>query len=412
MVINETILREYAQLTVKSGGNVQKDQMVIINCSTENAYFGRLVVEEAYLAGAKEVLVLWNDEKVTKINYQYKSMDTIKDIPDYLVAQYDYFVERGACSIHIVGDTPGFMGDADPEKMQTAAIASNQRLENYRNYTMGNRGQWTIVGVPTVGWAKKVFPEFSDEEALQKLWDAVLHSVRVNGDNTSIEKWKEHSARLAHNNQLLNDFDFDSLHFKNALGTDLVIGLADEHVWCGGAEETTNSISFNPNIPTEENFCMPSKYNVNGKVVSTMPLNYQGKLITDFSFTFKDGKVVDFTASDNYAFLEKILDTDEGSRYIGEVALISYDSPIQQGGVLFLNTLYDENASCHLALGRAYPMNIKGGTEMELAELEKHGYNMSMIHVDFMFGSRDMSIIGKRKDGTTVEVFKEGNFVI
>ena len=410
--MTETILREYAQLTVQIGANVQKGQLVLIYAGTDNAFFARLVAEEAYLAGAKNVMMMWDDEVITKLHYQYQTLETLETVPNYIKDQHDYFIENDACMIRIAGDTPGFMADADPEKMQKSAIAKNKALDKWRNYTMENRGQWTIVGIPTIGWAKKVFPDLDDETAMKKLWDAVLHSVRVTGDGQAKEKWLAHNKRLAHNSQLLNDFDFDSLHFTNSLGTDLVIGLVENHVWAGGGEETAGGVAFNPNMPTEENFTMPSKYHVDGKVVATMPLNYQGKLIENFSLTFKEGKVIDFDAETNKDFLEKLLDTDEGSRYIGEVALISYDSPIQQGGVLFLNTLYDENASCHLALGRAYPMNLKGGVDMELEELMKHGYNYSLIHADFMFGSRDMSIIGTKKDGTKVAVFENGNFAI
>lgn len=411
-MVNDAILKEYAELTVKIGANVQKGQVVAVNCGVENAFFGRLVSEAAYEAGASRVIVLWNDEVLSKIAYQYQTLEIIEDIPEYRVAQYDYLVDEGACIINIIGDTPGFMADVDPEKMQKAAIATNSRLSKYRDYTMGNKGQWTIVGIPTVGWAKKVFPDLEDESALNKLWEAVLSASRVSGDGTATSNWQEHNQRLAHYNKLLNDFDFDSLYFKNSIGTDLTIGLADNHVWCGGSENTTSGVQFNPNIPTEENFTMPSKYKVNGTVVATMPLNYQGKLIDGFSLTFKDGKVIEYQSNSHEEVLQKMLDTDEGSRYLGEVALISYDSPIQKSGVLFLNTLYDENASCHLALGRAYPMNIQGGTAMQLVELEKRGYNMSMIHVDFMFGSPDMSIVGTKKDGTTIQVFEEGNFVI
>jgi len=411
-MMKDNVLREYAQLTVKMGANVQSDQLVVVNCSTENAFFARLVVEEAYLAGAKSVLMNWSDQDITKMNYTHQTIEVLEDIPDYRVAQYDYYVEKGACLINIIGDTPGFMADVDSEKMQKAAMASNIKLMNFRNYMMGNKGQWTIVGIPTIGWAKKVFPTLSDEEALEKLWQAVLSSVRVNGDGSAITKWEEHNKQLSRYTKLLNEFDFDSLHFSNSIGTDLTIGLADQHAWAGGCEKTTTGVQFNPNLPTEECFSMPSKFKVNGKVVATMPLNHQGKLIDGFELVFKDGKVVESHAKEHGDFLEKVLNTDEGSRYLGEVALISYDSPIQQGGVLFLNTLYDENASCHLALGNAYPMNIKGGTSMEQDELEKYGYNKSLIHIDFMFGSRDMSIIGTKKDGTKITVFENGNFVI
>lgn len=411
-MVSESVLKKYAELTVKMGTNVQSGQPVVITCGTEQAYFAREVVEEAYKAGASYVRVLWNDELVTKISYQYAAVEQLETIPQWFIDQYDYYVEQGVALIHIISDTPGLMKDADPLKLQRAAIASSNALKNYRQYSMGNKGQWTIVAVSNPNWAVKVFPTESAEVANQKLWDAILSAARVSESNNPIQEWEEHNKRLSSINQMMNEFNFKSLHFKNSLGTDLTVGLVENHVWAGGSEKTTKGVEFNPNIPTEECFTMPSKLEVNGTVVATTPLNYQGKLINGFSFEFKDGKVVKHHADEYEDVLTNMLNMDEGSRYLGEVALISYDSPIQQSGILFLNTLFDENASCHLALGRAYPMNLKGGTSMSEEELEKHGYNTSNIHVDFMFGSRDMEIVGTKQDGTTVQVFENGNFVI
>lgn len=277
---------------------------------------------------------------------------------------------------------------------------------------MGNKAQWSLVSVPTVAWAKKVFPLLSDDEAVEKLWEAIFAAVRVDETNDAVADWAAHNARLAGYNQKLNDFNFKSLHFKNGLGTDLVVELVEHHHWAGGAELGQNGVVFNPNIPTEEAFTMPKKTGVNGTVVSTKPLNYQGRLVENFKLTFKDGAVVDFSAEKEEAALKNLLNVDEGSKYLGEVALISHNSPISNSGVLFLNTLFDENASCHLALGRAYPMNVKGGNDMNEEELLAAGANMSMEHVDFMFGSADMRIIGTRFDGSEVVVFDQGNFVI
>jgi aminopeptidase len=261
-------------------------------------------------------------------------------------------------------------------------------------------------------WAKKVFPDMEEDKAEEALWDAIFKASRVTEDNDPVKEWNEHNARLIKHNKILNDFQFKALHFKNEIGTDLTVELVENHVWSGGQEEATTGTVFNPNIPTEENFTMPLKTGVNGKVVATKPLDYQGNLIEDFWLEFKDGKVVDYDAKEGKDNLKNLIEFDEGSSYLGEVALIGYDSPISQSNILFFNTLFDENASCHLALGRAYPMNIQGGTEMSKEELEKCGYNNSMAHVDFMFGSKDLDIVGETKDGKKVQIFKDGNFVI
>lgn len=277
---------------------------------------------------------------------------------------------------------------------------------------MGNKAQWTIIAAPNQMWAKQVFPDANEDEAVEKLWEAIFNASRVFSDNDPIEEWAKHNETLLKHNQVLNDYNFDHLLFKNSLGTDLKVQLVEDHIWAGGGENAANGTYFNPNIPTEETFTMPYKFGTEGKVVSTKPLNYQGKLIEDFWLVFKDGKVVDFGAKKEEATLKSLLDTDEGSRYIGEIALISHDSPISNTNILFLNTLFDENASCHMALGRAYPMNIKGGIGAPIAELEKRGYNNSFNHVDFMFGSEDMEITGVTQDGKSVKVFEKGNFVI
>jgi aminopeptidase len=405
-------LRKYAQLAVRTGVNVQKGQTLVIQTTTDCNEFARLCVEEAYKAGAGYVFMRWNDDPISKITYTYADVERLEKIPSWLIDQYQSFMNEGACALSIYAPTPGLLAEIDPMKIQRVSVASQKALKSYREYMMGNKAQWSLVSVPTVAWAKKVFPELSDEEAVEKLWDAIFAAVRVDEENDAVADWAAHNARLAGYNKKLNDFDFKSLHFKNDLGTDLVVELVKHHHWAGGAELGQNGVVFNPNIPTEEAFTMPKKTGVNGTVVSTKPLNYQGRLVENFKLTFKDGAVVDFSAEKEEAALKNLLNVDEGSKYLGEVALISHNSPISNSGVLFLNTLFDENASCHLALGRAYPMNVKGGNDMNEEELLAAGANMSMEHVDFMFGSADMRIIGTRFDGSEVVVFDQGNFVI
>lgn len=411
-LIDDKLLDKYAELAVEVGINLKENQPVVVTASLESAKFARLCAQKAYDNGAKYVHVLWHDDEMSKINFINADIENFENIPQYRVDQYDYYIDENVARLNIIDDVPGFFADVDSSKLAANAKASGQAFKRYRDYSMGNHGQWTIVAIPSVGWANLVFPELSDEKAVKHLWDAILSAVRVTADNDPVKAWDEHNKKLSDHNETLNDLNFKALHFTNSLGTDLVVGLADEHRWAGGSEIAGNGQVFNPNLPTEENFTMPHKNNVNGTVVSTKPLDYQGVLINDFKLEFKDGKVVDAVAKENQDKLIELLDNDKGSRHIGEVALLPHDSPIQNSGILFYNTLFDENASCHLALGAAYPMNIIGGVTMEEEELEKRGFNSSLVHVDFMFGSADMSIDGIKNDGSKIPVFRKGNFVI
>jgi len=405
-------LRKYARLAVSIGANVQPGQMLLIQAATDTREFVRLCVEEGYAAGAGFVQVRWNDDPITHTTFQNASVEALEEVPAWMVSQFDYYMEKGAAMLSVSSPTPSLLADIDPVKLQRANVAQRKALTSWQTFMMGNRTQWSIVAVPTVAWAKKVFPDLEDEAAVASLWDAIFNAVRVHEDNDPVQEWKEHNARLSAHNKALNDFNFKTLHFQNSLGTDLFLDLVENHIWAGGDEANTQGIRFNPNMPTEESFSMPSKFGVHGKVVATKPLNYNGRLIDGFWLQFKDGKVVDYDATKEKDALANLLSTDEGSSYLGEVALISHDSPISNSGILFLNTLFDENASCHLALGRAYPMNIKGGTEMSQEELSAAGSNHSMEHQDFMFGSADMEITGIRHDGMKVVLFKNGNFAI
>jgi aminopeptidase len=409
---NKERLQKLAQLAVQVGANVQKDQVVWVNSTTETTELARMVVEAAYEAGASKVSVNWSDDHVSKSGYKHRTIESLQEVPQWWVDKYKAGVEDGACLISISSPIPGLNADVDPAKMQAAAIASSQKLEFFRNHMMGNHAQWTIIAAPNPVWAKRVFPDLNEDDAVEALWEAILTASRVRDDNDPIKEWDKHNEELLSHNKILNDYNFKTLLFKNSLGTDLQLDLVKNHVWAGGGENSTKGVYFNPNIPTEENFTMPSKFGVNGKVVATMPLNYQGKLVEDFWFEFKDGKVIDYGAKKEQDALKNLLEYDEGSSYLGEVALISYDSPINNSGILFFNTLFDENASCHLALGRAYPMNVKGGTKMTKEQLVEAGSNLSMEHCDFMFGSKDMNIVGIQYDGTEVQIFKDGNFVI
>ena len=411
-MVSENMLRKYAQLAVVMGANVQKGQMLVITADVRDHEFVSLCVEAAYKAGAGSVSVDWSSEHDVKWSYEYMTKEALSEIPQWMYDKREYAQKKGCCYLHIESSTPGLLKDIDSDKILARQMAASKMFLPLQSYTMNNEGQWSIVALSSPGWAKKVFPEMEEAAAVDALWDAILMSVRVSEDNDPIAEWDEHNQNILRYSKQLNEYDLKALHFTNSLGTDLTVELVENHIWSGGCEEAGNGAIFNPNMPTEEIFCMPYKYGVNGKVVATKPLSYQGKLIDGFSMTFQDGKVVEFAAEKEEEALKNLVEYDEGSCYLGEVALISYDSPINNTGILFYNTLFDENASCHLALGRAYPMNVKGGTEMNEEELAKAGANHSMTHVDFMFGSADMHIDGIRKDGSIVPVFRNGNFAL
>lgn len=408
----EALLEKYAALAVFVGANVQHNQMVVIRSTTETSDLARAITKQAYLAGAKRVFVQWSDDYVSYEGLKHMEVETLEAIPQWQIDQTQYAVDEGACFISITSPVPGLNADLDSQKIQRAGIAMQKAMGFLQNHLMGNQAQWTIVAAPNAVWAKKVFPDLAESEAVEALWKAIFEASRVTEDNDPVKDWEEHNSNLAKHNGILNDYQFDYLVFKNALGTDVKVKLVDDHVWSGGGERTTKGVFFNPNIPTEETFTMPHKYGTEGKVVATKPLNYQGKLIEDFYLVFKEGKVVEFGAKKEEETLRNLIELDEGSAYIGEIALISYDSPISNTNILFYNTLFDENASCHMALGRAYPMNIENGLNMSLEELKEKGYNHSMAHSDFMFGSEDLSVIGVTKEGKHIPIFQDGNFII
>ena len=410
-MVSKLLLQKYAKLAVKVGINIQKGQMLVVNSPVACYELTREIARSAYEEGASYVMVKWSDDVITKDYFTYAPMEVITEVPEYVVNQGHFIVDKGAALLSITAPTPGLMKDVDGAKLLASAKASNEKMAFMRKYTMSNEGQWLVLAAPTIAWAEKVFPELKGEEAQEKLWEAILSACRVTEDNDPIQEWTIHMDKLAKHNQMLNEYDFECLKFKNSLGTDLEVKLVEGHIWGGGGEDSKKGVYFAPNIPTEETFTMPHSHGVNGRVVATMPLNYQGKLIEDFYLVFKDGAVVEYGAKKEEDALKSLIELDEGSKRLGEVALISHDSPISNMNILFYNTLFDENASCHLALGNAYPMNMKDSDKMTEDELMNKGYNKSSTHVDFMFGSSDMEIVGVKKDGTIVKVFEKGNFV-
>ncbi|AGK97232.1 aminopeptidase [Clostridium pasteurianum] len=402
--------KKYASLIVKEGINIQKDQILVINSPIECAEFTREISEIAYREGARDVEVSWNDELLAKIKYLNAPEEIFEEFPNWRKELYVSYAEKGAAFLSISASDPELMKDVKPERLMKANKASSTALRDYRERLMSDKNVWCVVSVPTKAWAKKVFPEVSEELAVEKLWSAIFKAVRSDVED-SVASWEEHKNNLKKSMNFLNENNFKYLHYKNSLGTDLKIELPENHLWLGGSSHAPENIEFIANIPTEEVFTLPKKTGVNGIVVSSKPLNYRGNLIEDFSITFKEGKIIDFTAKKGYDSLKSLIDTDEGSKYLGEVALVPYDSPISNSNILFYNTLFDENASCHLAIGEAYPVCIKNGENMSKDELKSIGVNNSMEHVDFMIGTSDLSIIGIKENGEEVTVFKNGNFL-
>ena len=409
-MVTEKMYDKLAMLVVKKGANVQKDQPVVIRANVQDAAFVRKVVKCAYEAGARYVSVEWHDDDLTKMSYQYESVEVLSEIPQWRYDKTKYQHDGGACYITILSEKPGVMADVDSEKIKAANMAYYTKMADLIPYTMNNIGQWSVIGVPSVEWAKVVFPDLSEEEAFEKLGDALFAVTRVTEDNDPVADWDLHDKELIAHAERLNSYKFKKLHFTGENGTDLEVELMDGHIWIGGGCMTPGGVYFDPNMPTEECFTMPKKTGVNGIVYASKPLDYEGKVIDGFWLRFENGKVVDFGAKERQDSLAQLLSFDEGSSYLGEVALVPYDSPISQSGILFFNTLYDENAACHLAFGRPYPENLEGGVEMSKEDLAARGANDSMQHLDFMIGTRGMNIDGVQADGTVVPVFRNGNW--
>lgn len=409
-MVSEKMYEKLAELVVKKGVNVQEGQPVLIRGSVRDADFVEKVARYAHEAGAKYVSVDWRDSELTRMSYQYDSIEVLSTVPQWMYDKTKYLQDDGVCMISIASEKPGLMADIDGEKINAANAAYYTKMADLMAYSMNNIGQWCIIGVPSKEWAKVVFPDLDEDEAFEKLGDAIFEVTRVTEDNDPIREWEEHDRELIEHAKKLNEYNFKALHFTSELGTDLTVELVKDHIWVAGGCTTPKGVFFDPNMPTEESFCMPLKTGTNGIVYASKPLSYNGKVIEDFWLRFENGKVVDFDAKKEKDSLKKLLEFDEGSSYLGEVALVPYDSLISKSGILFFNTLYDENAACHLALGRPYPENLKGGVDMDKEELMAHGANDSMQHEDFMFGTKEMNIDGIKEDGTLVPVFRNGNF--
>lgn len=407
--MNKTILRKYARLIVKMGVNIKKGQGALIMAETDQAEFALMVADEAYKAGAKWVDMRWTNQSFTKLQLRKESVKTLSVTHEWEKARMQQQVEELPVRIWIDSDDPDGLKGVNVEKMQKVNLARMKVRKPYRD-AMENKHQWTIVAVPSEKWAKKVFPGERTSTAMKKLWDAILETVRITKDNDPVEAWQAHNASLKARYEKLNAYHFESLHYFSENGTDFTCGLIPGAMWMGGGETMLDGTFFNPNMPTEEIFTSPMKGKAEGTVVATMPLSYQGNLIENFSITFKDGRAVSCKAEKGQELLERMIAMDEGAAQIGELALIPHNSPISNLGILFYNTLFDENASCHIALGMGFPNVLEGYENMTLDEAHEKGVNDSVIHVDFMIGDNTMNIDGVTPDGETVPVFRNGNW--
>lgn len=405
------LLLKYAKLAVKKGVNIQKDQLLVINSPIDCSDFARIIAEEAYKCGASDVVINYNDEKFNRIRFLNSTKEVLSFTPKFEHDKYSYYVDKGAAFLSISASDPSILQGIDPEKISLAQRSKREALKKYFEACNENKNSWCIVSVPTKGWATKVFNSLSSKEAVEKLWNAIFNVMRITDDDP-VESWNKHVKNLHEKVLKLNSFNLDYLHFTNSLGTNLKIELVNNHIWCGGEDKTQFGINFIANMPTEEIFTTPKLNGVNGIVYSSKPLSYMGNLIDNFSVTFKDGAAIDCSAETGIDILKELINSDENSKYLGEVALVPFDSPISNSNIIFYNTLYDENASCHLAFGSSYPSCIKNGEQMSKEDLLKAKSNHSLIHVDFMIGTKDTNIIGVTKDGSKVQIFKDGNWAI
>lgn len=406
--MRKTQLQRYAKLIVKMGLNVKKDQTVFVTAGLDQPEFVTMVVEECYKAGAKSVFVDWSYQPIAKLNANYRSLEDLSRLTPWAEAQWKYKAEDLSCRLFIESEDPDGMNGIDQEKMSKARRAQFPIIKPYRD-AMENKHQWCIAAVPGKAWAKKVFPDLFEKKAVEKMWEVILYTARADGKNP-VKDWKEHNADLASRCDYLNALNLQYVEIKSSNGTDLKVELNKDGIFCGGDEKTLKGRVFNPNIPTEEVFTSPKAGSVEGIVYSTKPLSYMGEVIENFSVRFEGGKAVEVKAEKGEELLKYMISMDEGAAKLGEVALIPYNSPISQSGVLFYNTLFDENASCHLAFGRGFNECLKGFENLSAEECHAHGINESMIHVDFMIGAKDTSVVGVKFNGERVQIFKDGNW--
>ena len=407
--MKKTTLRKYARLIAQCGVNVQKGQEVFITAGLDQPDFVKMVAEECYKLGASRVVVDFDYQPLTKLNVKYCSLETLGGLTGYQKARFEHYVEKLPCRIYLESDDPDGLKGINQHKMLRAQQMRYPLIKGYRD-EMENKYQWCIAAVPGPAWAKKLFPDTTKRQAMEKLWDAILATSRVTEYGDPVDAWDRHNADLMSRCKYLNNLGIEKLHYTASNGTDLTVGMIPEAVFKGGGDLSLKGIFFNPNIPTEECFISPMRGKAEGKVVATMPLSRDGQLIENFWIRFHNGRAVEWEAEKNDQLLSNIINSDDGAGYLGECALVPYNSPIRESGLLFYNTLFDENAACHLALGAGFADTIRDFEHKSLDECRAMGINDSMIHVDFMIGCEDMSIDAITRDGKTVPIFRNGTW--
>lgn len=405
--MKKTRLKQYASLIANVGARVQKGQEVMIFAELDQPEFVKMVVEECYKAGAKRVDVEWSYQPLTKLHVRHRSLKTLGTVLDWEVEKLKRRVEVLPVMIYLLSEDPDGLNGINQKKYSKSSQERYKVIKPFRDQ-IENKYQWCIAAVPGVAWAKKVFPNCRKNEAVEKLWEAILLTSRC-GDEP-VKQWNEHNADLKSRCDYLNSLNIESLHYTSSNGTDFTVGLIEGSQFLGGGEYTLSGNYYNPNIPSEEVFISPKRGEAEGVVYSTMPLSYRGELIENFYIRFENGKAVEAKAEKNEELLNELINMDEGSAYLGECALVPYDSPIRNSGILFYNTLFDENAACHLALGEGFSSSIVGNEEMTLEQCREKGINKSIVHEDFMIGSADLDITAKTRDGKSVQIFKDGNW--
>ena len=405
-------MENYAELAVRVGANMQPNQEVVIRCDVQCKDFAHIIAEKAYQFGAKRVHIQWRDEVLDRLSMLNADTESLCEVVDIaLPAQNRYFIKNKVCLIAISAEDPNKYKGCDPDKVAAAQLARLKVEKKRMQATMSNYLRWTIVSIPTKAWASQVFPDVDADAAVDKMWDVIGHIMRLDTPDPTAA-WREHIATLHRRADFLNKHNFEYIHMTNKRGTDLRVGLATDHMWIAAEEEGQDGVPFTANMPTEEIFTAPHNRKIDGTVVNALPLVNNGNVIDNFSITFKNGKVVDYKAEIGYDALKGILTADEGVLSLGEIALIGKNSPIAQSGILFYNTLFDENASCHLAFGASYPTTVKNGNSLTAEELSERGMNSSIQHVDFMVGTKDMDIDGIDHEGNIVPLFRDGEWII
>lgn len=406
----EDNLQKYARLLISKGINVQKGHTVLITIDVEQAKFARLLVKEAYALGAEEVVVKWADDEITRETYLHAPEERLTDIPQYKIDESLYLLEKKASRLSVRSSNPDALNGVDSNKLAAVAKASSIALREQRNATQANKVSWTVAAAAGAAWAAKVFPDLAtEEEQVNALWNEIFKTCRVY-EADPVKAWDEHEVKLRSKADVLNAEQFDALHFTTPEGTDLTVGMPENHIWDSAGAVNAQGEEFVANMPTEEVFSAPDGRRIDGVVKSTKPLSYAGNILDGMTFTFKDGQVVDVAAEKGEEILKRLVEDNDGAKSLGEVALVPDQSPISQSGLVFYNTLFDENASNHLALGQAYAFSVEGGTEMSQEELAERGLNRSNVHVDFMIGSDKMDIDGIRKDGSVMPIFRNGDW--